>query len=342
MPDPRTCPSCATEIPAGARFCVKCGTEAPLAQPAPPAPAPAQAPAPAPPTDPTPAFGAGTGTSVPAAPATPPPAGAAEVPTQVPPGGVPQAAPTQLQPTDPTWGQPQQPAPPVAPGYTPAGAAPTAPNVAASPPVADYRYGYQDGAAGWQQPGVAPAVAPPAPAKPPKPKGSNRTVVAGLIGFLGALTLGVASFLPWAEIDSFRGITGAVVTGWDALTGGVQDGLPFVMVAVVAGAVAASMLAGRASILQKLLLLLAGGIGIGMSVYEIATTMTDIDDINEFGGTANLGYGLWVALVGGLLILVSALLAKRTKADATASPQPVGAQGGAASLGDPRAVGAVG
>ncbi|OWY60715.1 hypothetical protein B7486_67705, partial [cyanobacterium TDX16] len=139
---------------------------------------------------------------------------------------------------------------------------------------------------------------------------------------------------------SFRGISGAVVTGWDALTGGVQDGLPFVMVAVVAGAIAASMLAGRASLVQKLLLLLAGLIGIGMSVYEITSNMTDIDDINDFGGEASLGYGLWVALVGGILILLGALLAKRTKAEPAA--QPVGAQGPAATFGDPRAVGAVG
>ena len=66
----------------------------------------------------------------------------------------------------------------------------------------------------------------------------------------------------------------------------------------------------------------------------------DIDDINDFGGEASLGYGLWVALVGGILILVGALLAKRTKAEPAA--QPVGAQGPAATFGDPRAVGAVG
>lgn len=309
MPEPLSCTSCATEIPAGARFCVKCGTAAPVP--------------------------------------------AAEAPTVVPPGGVAQSAPTQQVPTDPTWNQPPPAAVPGQVQPTAPSGYPQTPPVAAAPaaPVADYRYGYQDPATAWQQPGAP--VAPVAPArkvKPPKAKGSGRTVVAGLLGFLGALTLAIATFLPWADIDQFRSISGAVVTGWDGLTSGVQDGLPFAMVALVGGAVAASMLSGRSSMVQKLLLVLAGVIGLGMSIFEISSNMVDVEDINDINQSlglpegASLGYGLWVALAGSIMMLLAGLLAKRTKAPSATDPaaSPVGPQGPPATFGDPRAVGAVG
>lgn len=295
--------------------------------PAPAAPAPASAPpAAAPPSEPsytagTDGFGSGAG----------------DVPTQVPPGGSPQTAPTQQAyvPAPATTPEPAMVppggygAPPQQQGY----------GYPASPPVA----GYQTPPTQWQQP----YAATPAPAAP-KARTSARTVLAGVLGFICALAFGVASFLPWAEVDSFRGISGAVVTGWDGLTSGIQDGPFFALVAVVAGAIAASMISGRASLLQKLLLLAAGMVGLGMTVYELSEYSSDVDtinrDINDLGHSASLGIGLWLALGACIGIVVAALLAKRTKAEKAPEPgvSPVGQHDPAATVGDPRAVGAVG
>jgi hypothetical protein len=312
VPEPSTCTSCAAEIPAGARFCVKCGTAAPAAAPAPSYSAG---------TDPS--FGAG--------------AGAGDVPTQVPPGGASQTAPTQ--PGVPAYPQAPATGPSAVPpgGYTP----PAAPGQAygAAPPLAG---GYQAPPTQWGAP-VAPVPVARAP-KPPKPKGSARNVLAGLLGLVSALVLGVSTFLEWAEIETFRNISGAVVTGWDGLTSGVQDGALLAAVAVVAGFLSASMISGRASLLQKLLLLLAGAVAVGMSVYELADHMVDVDDIVDHGGSASLGIGLWIALVASFGLLVAAFVAKRSKPEKAVDPgfSPVGAQYPAATVGDPRAVGAVG
>ena len=308
MPDPSTCTSCATEIPAGARFCVKCGTAAPAAAPAAPAtPAP---------TAPTPSYSAGTGPAF--------GAGAGDVPTQVPPGGASQTAPTQITP-----------AAPIPPGGFAPTAAP-APGYPASPPIAG---GYQTPPTQW---GAPPPVMPVA--KPPKPKGSGRTVFAGVLGFVSALVLGVSTFLEWAEIETFRTISGAVVTGWDGLTPGLQDGVFLAAVAVVAGAIAASMLSGRASLLQKLLLLGAGAVALGLSIYELADHVVDVNDIIDNGGSARVGIGLYLGIGASVGVLAAAVLAKRTKPEKAVAPgfSPVGGPGPAATVGDPRAVGAVG
>jgi hypothetical protein len=169
---------------------------------------------------------------------------------------------------------------------------------------------------------------------------SGRNIVAGLLGMIGSVGVGVASVLPWADIDEFRNIQGAVVTGWDGLTGGVQDGAFFTVIAVLGFIISATLLSGRASILKRLALLATGAVAFGMAVYEISEFWVDVEDINDFGGSASLGIGLWVAAGAALLVVVAGLIAKRTRV--AAGSAPAGVQSPAATFGDPRAVGAVG
>lgn len=359
MNDPTPCPSCAAEVPAGARFCVRCGTEIDLGEGAPAdtptagassgAPAAGSEPSSAP-TDLTPPAPDGPGGA--------PTAGGTT--TEIP-GGAP-VAPGADAPTQPAGSQMAGPAEAPTQPLTPAGGfvapgAPSAPGAPAGPPTASGPgFGgpaHPEGPTGLGAPvypaappvagpSVAPPTtfAPPPPAPVPQPAAprSGRNVAAGLVGLLSAVAFGVASFLPWADIDRYRGIEGAVVTGWDGLTSGIQDGPFFAAVAVVAAFLAGSLLAGRCSLGQKLLLLLSGAVAFGLAVYELAEYWTDVDDINAFGGSASVGAGLWIAAFAGIGILLAALLSTRTtkapRAEAPADP--------AATLDPPRAVGAVG
>lgn len=360
MNDPTPCPSCAAEVPAGARFCVRCGTEIDLGE---------GAPADASSADSSPDTPAGTPASsatadlTPSAPngpgAAPAPSGGgttAEIPggPPVPPGA---DAPTQPAGSE-IAGPAEAPTQPLAPtgGFVAPGAPPTPGAPAGPPTVPGPGFGgpaQPEGPTGFGAPAypTAPPVAgpsaappttfsppPPAPLpQPPAPR-SGRNVAAGLVGLVSAVAFGVASFLPWADIDRYRGIEGAVVTGWDGLTSGIQDGPFFAAVAVVAAFLAGSLLAGRCSLGQKLLLLLSGAVAFGLSIYELAEYWTDVDDINAFGGSASVGAGLWIAAFAGIGILLAALLSTRTSkgsgAEVPADP--------AATLDPPRAVGAVG
>jgi len=294
--DTTTCSNCGTEVPAAAAFCTGCGQS--MAAPAAPAAAPpvddatrvetpglndATQVTPPPPSAAPGAFAAGS--TPPPPPPSAPPAGPWTPPTEPP-----TAAPA---PPPQTW---QQPAPPTAP---PAGAPAYAPP---APPAG----------AGWQAPGAAAAPAWGATPEAPPAAKKGGSVLGGLVGLIGSVLVLVGVFSGWVKLGSTGTVTAWSLTEGDGL---LKTQTPYAIVALAAAAVVVSLvlLTGIARPVARILAILLGIAIIGVTAAnwaEIASFVTD-NFPSSFKATTAIGF--YLAIGGGVLVILSALMPAKKK-----------------------------
>ena len=150
--------------------------------------------------------------------------------------------------------------------------------------------------------------------------------VAGL-GLLGALAAAAGTFLDWFTI-SVGGVTapGGSATGWEG-----RDGRTVLAGAVVSLVAAALVAVGSRKLAPKIALIVAGGVTAVIAVAGILDTSAKADKVqDEFAipadrVAAEVGAGLWLVVVGGVLEVAAGVLARSPSShapvpEATATP----------------------
>ncbi len=272
------CSNCGIELPDGASFCAECGTAAPASE------------APVPPPQPWPS-------SPPDQPPTP-----AEMPP---------LAPMAVAADEPILPPPPAQSPLVDPRFPPKpAAAPPVPQWATLPPP--------PGTAGTSA-GVGGAGAMAA-ASPPATVGAPRNTVAGALGVLGALLLGVSSFLAWAEVTlSVVTERTQTITGWDWFDNGIDTGPVFAVLALAAAGLAGLVLAQVTPLAVRIIVVAVGGLSLGLAAFAVSDILGRKSDLRAVGQVdVTLQYGIWLLVIGALLILVSGLVAETRPGPASA------------------------
>jgi hypothetical protein len=137
-------------------------------------------------------------------------------------------------------------------------------------------------------------------------------VAAGLALVGGGLVI-VGAMLTWYRIE-LGGVTapGGSATGFEG-----RDGLTVAGAAVVGAIVAVALLVGRRDLWCKVLLLVAGGVAVVISVAGIVDASSKAEKVSdEFGIPAGrieaeVGPGLWLVLTGGTTHLVAGSVVRR-------------------------------
>ncbi|WP_421119444.1 zinc ribbon domain-containing protein [Aquihabitans daechungensis] len=313
MSDTIACSNCGTEVPPAAAFCTGCGQPLQAAAASAPPPPPsddatrvetpglndATQVTPPPPSAPPASFAppAPRPPSTPGAPGAPSgPGGPWGPSTTTPPTGPPTSAP---------WNPPTSPPPPSyqPPTAPPPGAATFPPPTAAAggPPTWGDANAPAAGSAPWGQ------TEPAAPAARTSP-----SILGGLVGLVGAVLTIVGVFSGWVKL----GDTGTV-TAW-SLTAGedlLKSQTPYVIVALagVAGLSALLLFTGIARTVVRIVAALTGIAIVGVTAAnwaEIASFVTD-NFPSSFEATTAIGF--YLAIAGGVLVFVSALLPGKKK-----------------------------
>lgn len=178
---------------------------------------------------------------------------------------------------------------------------PPPPAVRPAPPVLAVAHPHQ-------HPHPQPAGAPPFPVQAPAPSAGTLGVpgaavldersnaVGGAIALLGALLVMVGVLLPWMEVG------GEAVSGWRA-SDDAKILLGFVGVVTVG---AALVIGGARSLVLR----------IGLALVGLATVVVGVRDVlsvSDLPGDVTFGPGLIAVLVGGVLVVVAALLTRHRR-----------------------------
>ena len=152
---------------------------------------------------------------------------------------------------------------------------------------------------------------PPAALLGPEPAALSRNTIAGVVGVVGALVLGVASFLAWAEITlSLVTVRTQTVSGWDWFDNGIQSG-PVLALLALAGAALGGLLLGQvASPVVRLAVVAVGALSLGVAVHAISEILGRQEDVQAVGNVAiTFDTGMWLVVVGAVALMVAGLLA---------------------------------
>ena len=114
-----------------------------------------------------------------------------------------------------------------------------------------------------------------------------------ILCLIGSLMLVIGPFLPWAKVGFMSG-SGVEKTGNEAIV--------LTALGVIGVVIAVTSLITKRNLLS-LVPLLVGLVGLGLSVYDYLVLRDD-------PLTASLGAGIYVCLIGGVVVLVSALLSR--------------------------------
>lgn len=166
------------------------------------------------------------------------------------------------------------------------------------------------GAAGMPA-GVGGAVAV-VPTSPSATAGAPRNTLAGALGVLGALLLGVSSFLAWAEVTlSVVADRTQTVTGWDWFDNGIDTGPVFAVLALGAAGLAGLVIAQVTPLAIRITVVAVGGLSLGLAAFAISDILGRKSDLEAVGQVdITLQYGIWLLVAGALLILASGLVAQ--------------------------------
>lgn len=152
---------------------------------------------------------------------------------------------------------------------------------------------------------------PPAALLGPEPAALSRNTIAGVVGVVGALVLGVASFLAWAEITlSLVTVRTQTVSGWDWFDNGIQSG-PVLALLALAGAALGGLLLGQvASPVVRLAVVAVGALSLGVAVHAISEILGRQEDVQAVGNVAiTFDTGMWLVVAGAVALMVAGLLA---------------------------------
>lgn len=139
----------------------------------------------------------------------------------------------------------------------------------------------------------------------------QRTRVAAGLGVLGAGATAAGTFLDWFTI-TVAGVTapGGAATGWEG-----RDGRT-VLAAAVVGVVASGLVVlGTRRLAPKFALVVAGGVTAVIAAAGILDTSGKADAVQEEFAipadrvTAEVGSGLWLVLLGGVVLLAAGIAA---------------------------------
>lgn len=155
------------------------------------------------------------------------------------------------------------------------------------------------------------ANSPPAALLGPEPAAVSRNAIAGVIGVVGALVLGVASFLAWAQVTlSLETVRTQSVSGWDWFDNGVQSG-PVLALLALAGAALGGLLVGEvASVVVRLAVVAVGALSLGVVAYAVSAILTRQEDVQVVGNVAiTFSAGIWLVAAGAVALMVAGLVA---------------------------------
>lgn len=192
-------------------------------------------------------------------------------------------------PPPPTGGPFSPPPPPVVhtppPGYGPPGYAPVGPG------------GY-------------PLVAADSTATRPRPQ----VAVGSLLLIVGGVLLIIGAFLPWATFELSIIDVEETINGFSSGSGSTRDGPIFLFFGLLALGFGIAQLAARRILAVAILSVVFGVFALAAALGEIGSLKEDLDSLEEFG-TASLGPGPWVMLIGAAVALAGGIttLAKRRR-----------------------------
>ena len=140
----------------------------------------------------------------------------------------------------------------------------------------------------------------------------QRTRVAAGLGVLGAAATAAGTFLDWFTI-TVGGVTapGGSATGWEG-----RDGRTVLAAAVVGVVSAVFVVLGTRRLAPKFALVVAGGVTAVIAVAGILDTSGKADSVQEEFAipadrvTAEVGSGLWLVLLGGVVLSAAGIAAR--------------------------------
>jgi hypothetical protein len=139
--------------------------------------------------------------------------------------------------------------------------------------------------------------------------GSRGANPGGVVAIIGAAVLAVGSLLPWAEVNA--GLLERKVNGTEG------DGVITLVIAILVGLVAALGLLKREVAGAAVTVVLLGGVAAGgVAIYDTANVSDAAKRAEDISSlvTAKVGGGLYVCIVGAVVVVVGALLANAKKA----------------------------
>jgi hypothetical protein len=118
----------------------------------------------------------------------------------------------------------------------------------------------------------------------------------GVVALLGAVLVAVGVFLPWMEVG------GEAVTGWRSST----DAKVLLALAGLVTVAAALVIGGARSLVLRVGLALVG-------LVTVVIGVVDVLSVSDQQGDVSHGPGLIAVLVGGVLVVVGALLTRHRR-----------------------------
>ncbi len=147
----------------------------------------------------------------------------------------------------------------------------------------------------------------------------SRNAIAGVLGVIGALVLGVSSFLAWAEVTlSLVTVRSQSVSGWDWFDNGVQSG-PVLALLALAGAALGGLLLGEVrSMALRLAVVAVGALSLGVIAYAVSDILTRQEDVQVVGNVAiTFSAGIWLVAAGAVALMAAGLLATHRRPSPT-------------------------
>ena len=165
----------------------------------------------------------------------------------------------------------------------------------------------------WHPPAwTAPVVVPDDPPAP-----LDRNVAAGIVGLVGALVLGVSTFLAWAEITlSLTTVRSQAVTGWDWFDDRAGAGPLLAVLALVAAGFGGLFLARVAPLGARLAVVAVGALSLGLAAYAISDIAQRQSDVQVVGNvTITYGAGMWLVVIGAVAVMAAGVVADHRGGD---------------------------
>ena len=152
---------------------------------------------------------------------------------------------------------------------------------------------------------------PPAALLGPEPAALSRNAIAGVIGVLGALVLGVASFLAWAEVTlSLVTVRTQSVSGWDWFDNGVQSGPVLAILALTGDALGGLLVGAMTSVAVRLAVVAVGALSLGVVAYAVSDILGRQEDVQVVGNVAiTFSVGIWLVAAGAVALMIAGLVA---------------------------------